>query len=140
MGLVNDMLQRVAQSIVDPVETIPVSRWATRWAWILAGADGITVVWMLSAGSWLDRHHTLLSMASWGGHHDLVAALAAAAFVTLAVMAPLTRGFSQGSNQQTAVVAVACFVSLAAVCGVLALALLLGFVILGIGVVGTLLA
>lgn len=102
---------------------IRVSRWATRWAWTATALDCMTIVWMMTAGPWLDRQHNPLSMATWGGHHWLVLAFAVGSFAALAVTAPLTRGFSEGPPVFFTIVVAACFVSIMAVAGLLALVL-----------------
>jgi hypothetical protein len=102
---------------------IRVSRWATRWAWTMAALDCMTIVWMLTAGTWLDKQHDLLSMVTWDGHHWILVAAAACSLVALAVIAPLTRGFSEGAPVLFAVVVGAGIVSIAAVAGLLALVL-----------------
>jgi lysylphosphatidylglycerol synthetase-like protein (DUF2156 family) len=106
-----------------PPRVVRVSRWATRWAWIVTVLDGVTIAWMLTVGPWLDRQHNLLAMASWDGHHQAIVIGTACALGVLAVIAPLTRGFSAGSPVLFAVVVAACLVSLVAMAGLLALAL-----------------
>jgi hypothetical protein len=114
-----------------PLKTIPprhyrvirVSRWATRWTWTIAALDCMTIVWMQTIGPWLDKQHDLLSMATWDGHHGVLAIVAACSFVALAVTAPLTRGFSEGPQAVFAVIVAASFVSIVAMAGLLALVL-----------------
>lgn len=100
---------------------IRVSRWATRWAWTIVALDCMTIVWMMTAGPWLDKQHDLLSMVTWDGHHWILIVVAACSLVALAVTAPLTRGFSEGPPVLFAVVVGAGFVSIMAVAGLLAL-------------------
>jgi lysylphosphatidylglycerol synthetase-like protein (DUF2156 family) len=102
---------------------VRVSRWATRWAWIITVLDGMTIAWMLTVGSWLDKQHNLLAMATWDGHHQAIVIGVSCALAVLAVIAPLTRGFSAGSSVLFAVVVAACLVSIVAMAGLLALAL-----------------
>ena len=102
---------------------IRVSRWATWWAWAVAALDCMTIVWMMTAGPWLDKQHNLLSMATWNGHHQVLLAVAACSLVMLGVTVPLTRGFTEGPPVLFVVVVVAGFVSIVAVAGLLALVL-----------------
>jgi hypothetical protein len=118
---------------------IRVSRWATRWAWVVAALDCMTIAWMMTAGPWLDKQHNLLSMATWNGHHQVLLAVAACALVALAVTAPLTRGFSEGPAVLFAVVVVAGFISIVAVAGLLALVLPVVALSFGVGLLGRLL-
>lgn len=118
---------------------IRVSRWATRWAWTAAALDCMTIVWMMTAGPWLDKQNNLLSMATWNGHHRILLAAAACSFVALAVTAPLTRGFSEGPPVLFAVVVVAGFISILAVAGLLALVLPVVTLSFGVGLLGRLL-
>ncbi len=118
---------------------IRVSRWATRWAWAVAALDCMTIVWMMTAGPWLDKRHNLLSMATWNGHHRVLLAVAACSLVALAVTAPLTRGFSEGAPVLFAVVVVAGFVSIVAVAGLLALVLPVVTLSFGVGLLARLL-
>jgi lysylphosphatidylglycerol synthetase-like protein (DUF2156 family) len=106
-----------------PPQVVRVSRWATRWTWIITVLDGVTIAWMLTVGPWLDRQHNLLAMVTWDGHHQAIVIGTACALGVLAVSAPLTRGFSAGSPVLFAVVVVACLVSIVAMAGLLALAL-----------------
>ena len=118
---------------------IRVSRWATRWAWTIAALNCMTIVWMLTAGPWLDKQDNLLSMATWNGHHWVLVAVAACSLVALAVTAPLTRGFSEGSPVLFAVVVAAGFASIVAVAGLLALVLPVVALSFGVGLLGRLL-
>ena len=103
-------------------QPMPISARTRTWAWILAGANSLTVVWMLSGGAWLDDHSGLLAMATWGGHHRLVLLVSATALVAFAVCAVLTDGFTRGTRTQLGVTVTAMVVSVLAMAGVLAVA------------------
>jgi hypothetical protein len=87
----------------------------------MAVLTGANVVWMSTMGEWLDRQPRLLAMTTWGGHHRLVLATAICALVAYALLAPVTRGFTEASADQLAAIVGTSFVSLLAVTGVLAL-------------------
>lgn len=133
------MLLRVKTLPLRRRTAIRVSRWATRRAWAVAALDCMTIVWMMTAGPWLDKQHNLLSMATWNGHHQVLLAVAACSLVALAVTAPLTRGFSEGPPVLFAVVVVAGFVSIVAVSGLLALVLPVVTLSFGVGLLARLL-
>ena len=118
---------------------IRVSRWATRWAWTAAALDCMTIVWLMTAGPWLDKQRNLLSMATWDGHHRFLLVFAACSFVALAVTAPLTRGFSEGPRVLFTIVVVASFISIMAVAGLLALVLPMILLSFGVGLLARLL-
>lgn len=87
---------------------------------VLALLDLAVLGWMVLAGAWLDRR-AVLSLLTLGGHHDLVAALAAGALVLLVVgSALISRPIAAG-----AVFVLAAVLTLVAVGGLLALAVLI---------------
>lgn len=90
-----------------------------RWIYGTLALSATMVLWMAVFGRWLDRTDRLTSVASLGGHHVLVMILSGVAGAALAVLAPLTGGYTMFSRQQAAVAAVACVVSLMAAIGVL---------------------
>jgi hypothetical protein len=100
---------------------------AGRWLWGTAGFDGMTLAWMLAAGSWLDSCSPC-RVATLGGRHVLVMLLASVGLVMLVVLAPLTEGFTLATPQQVGALAVACMFSLIASSGILSLAILVGFI------------
>jgi hypothetical protein len=118
---------------------VRISKWATQAAWAMAALDCMTVVWMLTAGPWLDRQHDLLSMMTWDGHHVALLVAAASSFAVLAVAAPLTRGFAEGPSVLFAAVTVASFTSMVVIAGVLALVLPAAMLSFAVGVIGRLL-
>ena len=107
----------------------------TRWVWFVVLMDCMTVVWMALLGNWLDEQPAMVRAATWDGHHRLVLALAAAALVGFAVLAPLTSGFTRATRVQEGLIAVACFGTLLAMGGVAAVALPAAVALLLTGVV-----
>jgi hypothetical protein len=97
----------------------------------------VTLLWMVALGEWLDHQQRVLSMSTWFGHHEVVLASAAAALVSLAVMAPFTSGFSEGTRRQISFLVAICFASVVGMAGVLALALPLAAGV-GVGVLSSL--
>ena len=102
---------------------------AGRWLWITAGLDGMTLAWMVAAGSWLDSCSPC-RVVTRGGRHVVVMVLAAVGLIMLIVLAPLTEGFTLATPQQFSALAVAGMLSLVATAGVLSVALLVGYIAL----------
>jgi hypothetical protein len=138
MGVVT-VLWRLKTVPLRRQTAIRVSRWATRWTWTVAAVDCMTIVWMMTAGPWLDKQHNLLSMATWNGHHQVLLVVASCSLVALAVAAPITRGFSEGPPVLLAIVVIADFVSIVAIAGLLALVLPVIMVSFGVGLLARLL-
>jgi lysylphosphatidylglycerol synthetase-like protein (DUF2156 family) len=111
-----------------------LSRSATRSIWLIAMLDCMTLIWMVTVGRWLDDQDNLLSIATLNGHHQIVVAVVAVGVVVLAALAPVTRGFSEGSDLEIGVLVVVCFACVVAMSGLLALLLplLLFLVVVGI--------
>lgn len=84
--------------------------------WALVVADVMAVAWMLSAGEWLDRSASVVTL---GGHHVVVLWLAVAGFASLAGMALLTGGFAVANRVQVPFVVLSALVSVVALGGVL---------------------
>lgn len=84
--------------------------------WVLAVLDVMVVAWMLSAGDWLDRSASVVTL---GGHHVVVLWLAVAGFVLLGVMALLTGGFTVARRETVPFVVLSALVSVVALGGVL---------------------
>jgi hypothetical protein len=116
--------------------TIRLSPRTTRLVWLVALSNGMNVVWMAVLGGWFDQQSHLLSLVTWGGHHRLVLTAAVCALVGHALLAPLTKGFSEASADLMMLTIGACFLALLAMFGVLALAAPLIIVGLFIGIVG----
>lgn len=110
----------------------------SRWLWILIGADVMAAIWMITAGSWFDAH-PLTVVITLGGHHRITLALAVVGFVILAVLAPLTQGFTLASRPQGALLATAALISIVALAGILSLTLAVLLAGLFVGAVGRLL-
>ena len=99
---------------------------AGRWLWITASFDGMTLAWMVAAGSWLDSCSPC-RIVTLGGRHVVVMLLASVGLIMLLVLAPLTEGFTLATPQQVGALAVAGMLSLVAVAGVLSIALVVVF-------------
>jgi hypothetical protein len=83
-------------------------------------ADLATVVWMHTVGSWLDETSRITALATRGGHHLVVLALAAVGFGLLAVLALVTDGFTTSSPRTALVKNLACVISVVALAGLFA--------------------
>jgi hypothetical protein len=88
--------------------------------WVLMATDLMTAIWMYSFGPWLDETSRLTATTTLGGHHQIVLVIAAAGFVTLAVLALLTDGFTKTSRNLTLATNVACVLSVVALAGLIA--------------------
>jgi hypothetical protein len=93
------------------------------WVWTVAALSSMTLLWMITAGAWIDEMGGPLTVVTWDGHHVAVTVATLGSLVALAVLAALTKGFAEATQLQSALVAVACFVALVAMAGVFALLL-----------------
>jgi hypothetical protein len=101
--------------------------------WTALVLDVIVVVLMIRMGSDLDAGSSLLSMITLGGHHRIVAGLAAAGLLLLAVLAPWTQGFARADRLQLVLLPIAGVLSLTALAGLLSiLALAAGLVFVAV--------
>ncbi|WP_285599382.1 hypothetical protein [Kineosporia sp. NBRC 101731] len=96
----------------------PIRGWRP---WLFVLLDVMAVAWMTTAGGWFDDRFAVITL---GGHHHLVAALAATSFVILAGLAGSTRGFARASGPELGLLAVAVVLTLVAWAGLLILVLL----------------
>ncbi|WP_156993251.1 hypothetical protein [Pseudonocardia acaciae] len=108
---------------------------ARRLLWVIVLLDVMVAAWMTVAGEWLDRS-PLTSVATLGGHHVVVLALALTGFAVLAVLAPLTAGFTTANGSQRAGIAVAGVASAVALAGVLSVAALVVVLALLVVIIG----
>jgi hypothetical protein len=109
----------------------PVPPRTRRGLWMLATADVMAAVWMITAGEWFSTASTLTSVITLGGHQWLVLSLAGTGFLLLAAMAPMTGGFVEVDRAQAVLIAVAGAVSAAALAGVASIVgLIVGTVLL----------
>jgi hypothetical protein len=97
---------------------------ARRLPWALAALDVMAAVWMIAAGGWLDHASRVTSVITLGGHHLVVLWLAVVGFGILAVLAPLTAGFTELSRVHLGVLSVAGVVSVVALAGIVSVAAL----------------
>jgi len=105
------MQHRSRQLAVRPLELRPM------WLWALMGFDVMELTWMKVFGDWFDTFSSVTSVATLGGHHQVVMALAAVGFVILAGLSVPTSGFTTASRRQTVVIAVGCVLSVVALAG-----------------------
>jgi len=101
----------------------------SRFQWFLWGlvvSDVMVVAWMLSAGDWLDRNASVVTL---GGRRTVVCWLAVAGFVSLGAMAVLTGGFAEAGRALVPFVVLSALVSVVALAGVLSAVL---FVVLAV--------
>ena len=124
----------VLQRVPDTEVSLPPR--TRRAFWAVAALDVMAAAWMLSAGDWLDRQSRVSAVVTLGGHHLVVLGLAGFAFAILAVLAPLTAGFSVANRPQLAALAVAGVASTIALAGVLSVVALVVGVALLVAIVG----
>jgi hypothetical protein len=119
------MVQKSPNRVLADVrsELPPGQRWA---AWTIIMLDAMLAVWMVVAGPWLDSASLITSIITFGGHHRVVLGLALFGFTLLAVLAPLTRGFTVAGPVPLAVIPVAGVVSAAALAGLFSIVLPVG--------------
>jgi hypothetical protein len=117
----------------------PLAGRASRWLWAVAVLDMMAVVWMITAGRWLDQTGGYAAAVTLGGHHELVLIMAAVGFVMLAGLAVLTAGFTSASKLEIGLISIACTISVAALAGALSAVLLLVSAALMLGFAGRLL-
>lgn len=91
--------------------------------WFVMAADLAAVIWLYTFGDWLDHASKLTATATLGGHHYIVLAAAAIAFLTLATVAILTDGFTRTTRTLTILKTAACILSLTVLTGLAALLL-----------------
>jgi hypothetical protein len=129
-------LRNPASDISEPREdSKPLSERTRRKLWILLVIDIVSLPWMLTFGSWFDETSRLTSVATLGGHHRLVLALAIVGSVMLAGLALWTDWFTDTRLFDRALIIVASVISILAVAGVLSVVLLLVAVVLLFGFV-----
>jgi hypothetical protein len=101
--------------------------------WTALVLDVIVLGLMIRMGTELDTASSLLSMITLGGHHRIVAGLAAAGLLLLAVLAPWTQGFERADRVQLVLLPIAGVLSLTALAGLLCvLALAAGVVLVAV--------
>lgn len=122
------MLQR------DPRVSLPDR--ARRLPWVLAGIDVMAAAWMIAAGDWLDQASRVTSVITLGGHHLVVLWLAMLGFGILAVLAPLSGGFSDLNRVHVVALSVAGVVSVVAVAGIASVAALVVGTVLLVAMLG----
>ena len=83
------------------------------------------VAWIIGGRRWLDESNPFISVVTLGGHHLLVLALAAGAFVMLSGLTIFTHGFVSANRWQRAAIVLACALSVIALAGALSAILLL---------------
>jgi hypothetical protein len=105
------MQNRSRQVAVRPLELRPI------WLWALIGFDVMELAWMKVFGAWFDSFSPVTSVATLGGHHQVVMLLAGAGFVVLAGLSVPTGGFTTASRRQVVVIAVGCVLSVVALAG-----------------------
>jgi hypothetical protein len=110
MGVVT-VQHRSRQLTVRPLELRPM------WLWALMGFDVMELTWMKVFGDWFDRFSPVTSVATLGGHHQVVMALAGVGFVILAGLSVPTGGFTTASRRQTVAIAAGCLLSVVALAG-----------------------
>lgn len=113
-------------------ETAPLSTVARGLFWAALVLDVIVVVLMIRMGAELDAS-SLLSMITLGGHHRIVAGLAAAGLLLLVVLAPWTQGFARADRLQLVLLPIAGVLSLTSLAGLLSvLAVAAGVVLVAV--------
>lgn len=110
----------------------PVPDRARLVLWALAMLDVMTVAWMLSMGDWLDRFSSITAVVTLGGHHLIVLWLAAAGFVTLALLTVLTGALAVVRRIHVPFLVLSALASAVAAAGVASVLLLL-VLIAGVG-------
>jgi hypothetical protein len=86
----------------------------------LAVLDVMAVAWMVTAGGWFDRHG-MLTVATLGGHPQIVAALATVSLLLLAGLAVSTQGFDRATAAERVLLVVAGVLTVAALAGLFAI-------------------
>ena len=107
-----------------------------RTLWVLMALNVMAAAWMLAAGDRLDRYSAVTAVVTLGGHHLVVLGSAGFAFAILAVLAPMTAGFSVATGPQLAMLAIAGVASTVAFAGVLSVVVLVVGVALLVALVG----
>jgi hypothetical protein len=133
------LVNRPPESSEQSDDPKPLSERTRKKLWMLLVLDIVAVPWMLTFGSWFDETSKLTSVATFGGHHGLVLALAILGFVMLTGLALSTDWFNETHGLDRALTVVASVISILAVAGVLSVVLLLVLGALLFGFVGRLL-
>lgn len=119
------------RKVREPRARNPVPPGSRRWLWTLALLDVMAVAWMLAAGEWFDTTSRATSVVTLGGHHLVVLWLAVAGLTIFGVTAILTAGFTDATQPELVLIAVAGAVSVVALGGALSLiALVVGALLL----------
>lgn len=112
----------IAPALLSRTPNVPARR-PSFTLWFVMAADLAAVIWLYTFGDWLDHASKLTATATLGGHHYVVLAAAAIAFLTLATVAILSDGFTRTTRALTIAKTAACILSLTVLTGLAALLL-----------------